>query len=180
MKLPKLNKATSTCGLRPCMMNIFITKEDVVAADGHILVAHKTNDFFSKEFIERIPNEGMYISGEDWKVLTVKFTAITLDKSGIVSVFNKNGERLIRTKSVDRVGKFPDWKELFNQFKNKDNVCGEFGIRPKLLFNLSEAVGSFDLKLKCYDNSSAIQVLPGSPCDYRGVVALIMPVMINN
>ena len=179
MKLPKLHKATSTCELRPVMNHVFVTKENATASNTTIVVSHKTSELFSKEFIKNIPKDGMYITSEDWKVFTTEFIAVELDNNLIITVHKKKCERLIKAKSIKKVGSYPDWKALFKQYEVKDFNCGDFGMKASNVLALQYAIGSDNLRFQCFNNTKQINIIADS-CDFKGVLALIMPIMIND
>lgn len=179
MKLPKLHKAAGRDELRPVMSHILITKENTVVTNSSILVVHKTSELFNNEFVNNIPDEGMYITAEDWKVFTTEFVAVQLDNNLIITIIRKKREQLIKGKKVDKIGDYPSWKFLFKKQKGIKFECGDFGININNTIALHEATGCQNLRFQCFDRARQINVLTNNDCDYDSVKAVIMPMMIN-
>ena len=183
MKLPKMNKVCGNDELRPILDNVFVTKKNVTATNQHVLVSHATKELFDKDFIANIPEEGIYIDAEDWKMLTTEFILLSMDKNLLITVGKnkktKYRETFFKALKVKDIGLFPPFEFLFKGKKNAKYNCGEFGLDSKILLILSEAIGSSQVHLKCTDSQEPIFVCPRSTVDYPSVRAVIMPVIID-
>lgn len=125
--------------LRPMFQNVFLTREDVVATDAHILGRIPTTEVMNQEEAAKIPEEGILIAAEDWKRL-IGANWIGFDSPGIIrATFAKKTDALITYKLQNEVGTFPNWKQVTPQRANIDAI-NHIGLNASLLHRLHEAL----------------------------------------
>jgi hypothetical protein len=142
--LPKMHFACSADELRPSFNHVEVTKEDVTASNGSMLVTHKTKDLFSDEFIEAMPDK-FYLHRNVWKELSKPHLHINFENNMIVQYFD--GYRLYYAPLIERSWKYPNWRYVI---PSEDTVVVE---KIRLDFSL------FDNFIKAYfmpgDNKKA-------------------------
>ena len=135
----KFNLLTGKDRLRPIFMNVFLTREDVIATDAHILGRIPTSEIMNQEEAAKIPEEGILIAAEDWKRL-LGANWIGFDAPGIIrATFAKKTDALIPYKLQNEVGTFPNWKKVTPQRANIDAI-NHIGLNASLLHRLHEAL----------------------------------------
>lgn len=107
--LPKIETCCSKDELRPSMMHVFITKENIVATNAIVVIYHKTEDYFNDEFINQIPENGIYILGTDFAKFSGKVCSFEWKTEGVIKVWAGKSSMLIETKEP---GKFPNWEGI--------------------------------------------------------------------
>ncbi len=187
--LPKLHLACDTDELRSALTHILITKEEIVATDAHILVIHKTKEFFDEESIKNMP-ERFLIHREQWKRICIKHIAIKFENNEIQVIYDGyiNSFKIKFENNYDQkkqmgyyLGKFPAYKNVLlpdSDIKAVENI----GIDPDLITKLKSAMFfPYEevkiMKFTFYGPDRHIIVTPTSHCESK-VKALIMPVMI--
>ena len=87
MNIPALYYATSKDGLRPAISSTFVSREDTVATDAHIIVVHKTKVLFGEEFADSLPEKGIMLSDKcikDIRKKEVAYVQLSSDKKEII------------------------------------------------------------------------------------------------
>lgn len=179
----KLHLITSKDDLRPVLTKVNVTKEFIVATNAHVMAAIKTENVFTTEDIERIPEDGFYISAPDWKQLVGCVTIFIKDDNTIEGT-KKNGNRvLIYIESKDTVGKYPNWQNVFPTRSQAEDV-GRYSINAKLYWELTQALGIDRLYvMDFYGPKKGAVVWPnedkGETHEYfTKDIGIIMPIMI--
>lgn len=135
----KFNLLTGKDKLRPMFQNVFLTRDDVVATDAHVLGRIPTSEIMNEEEAAKIPEEGILIAAEDWKRL-LGANWIGFDSPGIIrATFAKKTDALISYKLQKEVGTFPNWKQVTPQRANIDAI-NHIGLNASLLHRLHEAL----------------------------------------
>lgn len=178
MKLPRIDLACLIDNYRPVYGYINLTKDYVYATNAHIIVRHKTHEVFKDTFIETIPDNGVLIPANAWKLARNKKTtriAFTEDKlkielyqedSSIITYGLGNHLNYVDCESV--MPKKEDWTDL-----------KEIGMTPRILNLLSDAMECSTIKLQFYGANKAMLCLPNqSSSTYFGVIGVCMPCMI--
>jgi hypothetical protein len=171
----KLDKIVSKDELRPAMTYIYVTKEDCVATNGHVVGIVKTINIATNtaEFIECIPDEGFYVHPDDWKKL--KDINILILIGGIIHAIPQKGRKiLIETIKIDDVFKYPRYKDVIPSGTPVETET--IGFNYGLLSDLCEAIG-VDSKEKTiypvfYGQKKPIKIKLDN-----GNYGIIMPVM---
>lgn len=137
--------------------NIFISKKDCRVTDLNIMAIVPTDQLFDQSFIDQIPDEGFLISPDSYKLLNkLTHLSMTENKKGIIGN-SKQGDLIIpiKTEGIEFFSRFelqiPDENENVYTFPNTT-------INPKLLFNLSKAIGlgDYGLIMTNYSNDKTI------------------------
>ena len=171
--LPKLHLCCSDDELRPVMNHVFVSKEDIVSSDSHMLIKFNTEEIFDPDFIEAMPKRFL-IHGENWKMMAKRHDFIFF-KDDRIEVIKNDYSILIPIVLEDKIGKYPDYKLVMGKLEK--TPIEKIGIKPELLKKLSLAIGSKILQLYFNDNSHRIDIkAPG----IKGFEALIMPAMIDD
>ena len=135
----KFNLLTGKDKLRPMFQNVFLTREDVVATDAHVLGRIPTSEVMNQDEADKIPEEGILIAGEDWKRL-LGANWIGFDAPGIIrATFAKKTDALIPYKLQKEVGTFPNWKQVTPPRANIDAI-NHIGLNASLFHRLQEAL----------------------------------------
>lgn len=83
MKKNKMNYQLNLCvskdNLRPAMMNIYVTKENIFATNGYILVHIPTNYIFDEASINNQNWFDFYIEASQYKLLLNSTTKVDID-----------------------------------------------------------------------------------------------------
>lgn len=170
--LPKLHLCCAYDELRPVMQHVFVSKEDIVSSDSHMLIRFNTEEIFDSEFIEAMP-ERFLIHAENWKIMAKRHDFIFF-KDNKIEVIQSGRSLFIPIVLEDDLGKYPDYKLVMERLEK--TPIDKIGIKPELLKKLSLAVGSKILHLYFNDSCSRIDIkYPG----IDGFEALIMPAMIG-
>lgn len=186
---PKLQDCLSTDSfLREGLTYALVTKEETVATDATILVAHKTEELFGKAFAEQLPEDGILLCKETLKSISkASFFDISYDKAtGLVKVVHS-------TKTTDaqayyfpvKLNKadfnFPQYASLFDTKHKWDEPEVRIGINPKLFTKLTNAMGyNAMVSLTMTSPSAAIIVHNTESSMWPSAKGLIMPMMLDN
>lgn len=155
------------CGkgdLRQIMQYVKVTKEELVATNGHVLGIIPTTDVFNEEFIEGIPDKGMLIHREDWaKIIAAEIVAWKSDD--IIRCVNKKRsgsdrplkrDVLVEVESEDKIGNYVNWMSVIPEMNGFE--LNEIGIDFKLAATLQEALGLDSCRLNFVDRTKAILI----------------------
>jgi hypothetical protein len=174
----KLHLATSKDSLRPAMQSILITKTDIVSTDAHIMAVVPTGDIFDIDSIQCIPDKGLLIDGQIWKsIYTAEQITIYETNGGykICGHFKSKPSMEFKVEKNGDGANFPNWLSVVPT-EDKREEMGLIGINPKLLFNLSEAIGAdMGLRLETNGRQKGIVVCPINKEDNKSY-GLIMPI----
>ena len=155
--------------------NIFISKKDCRVTDLNIMAIVPTDQLFDQSFIDQIPDEGFLISPDSYKLLNkLTHLSMTENKKGIIGN-SKQGDLIIpiKTEGIEFFSGFesqiPTEESFTTEFKKileailldeNENVYTFLNttINPKLLFNLSKAIGlgDYGLIMTNYSNDKTI------------------------
>jgi hypothetical protein len=140
-KIPKIHYATTNDFYSPIMSYVLVTKEDIVATNGHVLVLHKTNNVFEDYFIEQLPDRCL-IKNENWKILCKGYYTIEFLKGvNCIKISSKLDTYLINVEfEKDLDVEYFKYNKLFDDY-NKGDI-DSIGISPKFLYDLSIAMDS--------------------------------------
>ena len=189
MNIPALYYATSKDGLRPAISSTFVSREDTVATDAHIIVVHKTKVLFGEEFADSLPEKGIMLSDKcikDIRKKEVAYVQLSSDKKEIILFpelrYIHKYPRIIYKLEED-FEKFPNYKSIIpsiTEMKPIDKI--KFG--SKLLNNLHKAMspdgglGSYFI----YNFRSSIEgclvTMPAEEIEYSESYGIIMPSML--
>jgi hypothetical protein len=178
IKLPKLHFVCSTDKLRPVMQHILVTKEEVVATDGHTLVIHKTSDIFSDEFIEAMP-EKFLVHKDQWRSFYNKAILISFENNSIC--VHCNGFKIYYQVIIEGDGmKYPNYNAVLPRKESKTELS-QIGLNSALLNKLAGAIlmpwqSDKHLKFEFYGEMMAILVTPIE--HENNAKGIIMPVML--
>jgi len=180
IKLPKLHYACCSDRLRLTIEHILVTKDEVVATDGNILVVHKTSDIFDSDFISNMP-ERFLIHRTQWRLFCSNARIISFENNSICVVYD--GYKVnYQISTEEEIGlKYPNYNSVFPK-KEEVEAIDSIGLNPIKLHNLSQAMfasvsSSKGLKFAFYGKARGVLVTPSDM--YNNTRALIMPVMIN-
>lgn len=177
----KLHLATSKDRLRPALQSILVTKENIVATDAHIMAVIPTALVFNKESIELLPDKGLLIDAQIWKLIySADSIFIYMEGSGykIAGYFKSKPSAEFRAEINGEAGNFPNWHQVIPT-EDKREPMPIIGINAKLLMNLSDAIdASNGLKLETNGSQKGIIVKPIG-LDTGEPYGLIMPIKIN-
>jgi hypothetical protein len=161
------------------MNHVKVTKEYCIATDAHVLAAVPTELMFDLEFIDKIPDEGVLIHHEDWKKMTTGVN-VAWKSEDVIRVLVKNKrDILIEVESEDEVGKYPDWRAVCPTDDMREELPA-IGINAKFAATLQDALGYTGLALSFNGANRAISVTSVNRSDREGVIAILMPVMIDD
>lgn len=157
-----------------------VTKATCVATDGFCLVVYDTKLIFSESFIDKIPDSGVLIHKDDWKII-VSNGAVSQwkDDTDIIKVFRGNKRPyLIETEDF----RYPDWSKVIPDISESapaEFVC----VDPKKLYNMSQALGATLKLIPGKSSTTAFYAHPQSLIsgsyrddnDLKGCYGIIMP-----
>lgn len=176
--MKKLHLLCDKGDMRPAMNHIKVTKEYCIATDAHALAAVPTKLMFNLEFIDKIPEEGVLIHHEDWKKMTTGINVVWKSEDVIRVLVKNKRDILIEVESEAEVGKYPEWRAVCPKDDMREDIPA-IGINAKIAATLQDALGWTSLALNFNGASRAISVTPAKKED-EGVIAILMPVMIEN
>lgn len=177
MKLPELDLA---CGfMRPALHCIKVTQEFTYASDAHIAVKHKSSEIFKELFIESIPEEGILIPANAFKIArkkTTKNIKLSDDKKHL-QLFQEDGSEVIYSLPNDN---YPDIDQILPD-KQQCVELKEIALNPTLLARLGKAMGKDNepLHLSFFGATKTILCDCNGHGDYYSAIGIIMPAMIN-
>jgi hypothetical protein len=178
MKLPRIDLACLIDDYRPVYGYINVTKDFIYATNAHIIVRHKTQEVFKDIFIETIPDKGMLIPANAWKLARNKKTvriALTDDKLKI-ELYQEDSS--IITYGLGNHLTFIDCESVMPK-KEECSELKEIGLTPRILNLLSESMECSTLKIQFYGAAKAMLCLPNQSLNtYFGVIGICMPCMI--
>ena len=171
----RLEKITSKDKIRPTLNHIYLHKDRAVATDGHKLGVVLIKNIFQdcEEFLNSIPNEGVFIHPEDWKKIK-DVNTIEPIKNGVIKIIpNKGRAVLIEAINASEIGKFPVYDNIIpsGTLEATTNICFNY----KYLYDLCEAIGINTInnktRLQFFGEMKAIRV------DHEnGNYGVIMPI----
>ena len=183
---PKIYECLAKDELRPTMCHALITADDIIASDAHVLVWHKTKDFFDDEFRKAIPKEGIlvakpalydlslksadgcrYFESKDKKVRMI-ITRHTDGEERYFKVFVNDGESMM---------KYPAWEKVYPNPKEAKPV-EYIGLNPIIVSKLAKGIGSEQLQLEFYGTDKAM-VVKDHRGDFPDAKGLAMPAMFT-
>ena len=173
-KLPALHHACMIDELRPHMEFVNINKDETWASDAHIIVAYKTADFFSPEFIEALPEHGISIHRKQWAELCKSGMVVCEIKPEYLSVL-LTGESFVRFVNYKSDNKTPEYKSLFNRDRNS---VMEIGLKTSLLKKISMATNGAGCIFHFTGENQSVRFESGENEDFK-FRGIIMPFMIN-
>lgn len=140
IKLPRIDYACSKDYLRPIMGCVLVTKKEVVASEGYILVIHQTEDLFSDEFIENMPDRFL-VRSFIWALLCKPARTIEYNNEhNKIEIHDKHNRQF--SVGVDFEKKesssFPDYQKILDSFEPKK--IDKIGISPEKLNLLKKAM----------------------------------------
>ena len=185
---PKIHKACAIDVLRPVLEHVFVSKEMIKASDTHVLIHHKTEEVFNKEFVESLPDKPILIH-------RIHFAEMTRcnclhhkryeDKYMIKYYYRELWHYVpfIMEGSIGESTKhflnYPDTNKVFPKKEDKADI-GQIGIKPYLLSKVAEALDFEQGSVRCeFHGEMKAIVVERLHGNYPGVKALIMPVMIS-
>lgn len=176
MKLPKMNVVCSDDELSFIMNHVYVTKEDVVASGDFILVVHKTVELFGEEFVDSLPDDGIYVHKDNWKLMAKKCEFMAFDEEKfLLEVVYKKHREYIKVEKCDILGKYPSYNAFFPKEKKP---VGYIGLDVSKISKLSQAMvtdlGGCELKFEFYGADKAV-VFTHVNCDSNSK-ALVLPV----
>ena len=172
-KLPKLHLCCAT-DFRETLQHILITKENIIATDGHIMAINKTNEVFEEEFISNFPYDEFYIHYSVWKEIWNK--RFYWENNNIIVV--KSGLEIKVPIVHNPDWKYPNWKNVIPNTENLVDI-NEIGLKPELLYKLEQSLpidGAYH-NLKFTGKDRAILLFDNS--NVHKSFGLIMPVVIK-
>jgi hypothetical protein len=177
----KLHLATSKDKFRPVMQSILITKTDIVATDAHIMAIVPTGDIFDSASIQCIPDNGLLIDGQIWRSIHTAENINISESNGqyrIGAYFRNKPSMEFKIEKNGDGENFPNWLSVVPT-EDKREEMGLIGLSPKLLFNLSEAIGAdMGLRLETNGRQKGIVVRPINKEDNKSY-GLIMPIKVD-
>ena len=185
---PKIHECLANDELRPTMCHALITSEDIVASDAHVLVWHKTKDFFDEDFIKSIPKEGILVPKPALYDLSLRsaenfgsryFESKDKKVRMIIIRHEDDEERYfkVRLNNGEAMQKYPAWQKVWPTLKETEPVTS-IGINPVFLAKLAKAIGSNQLHIRFHGANKAMVVFEHRG-DYENAKGLIMPAMFN-
>jgi len=180
IKLPKLHYACCSNSLRVTIEYILVTKDEVVATDGTMLVVHKTSDIFDSDFIANMP-ERFLIHRTQWRLFCNNALAISFENNFICVVYDGYKVNYPISTEEQLGTKYPKYNAVFPK-KEEVEAIDSIGLNHIKLYNLSQAMFSSvssasGLKFEFYGKTRGILVTPSN--SHNNTRALLMPVMIN-
>jgi len=180
---PKLQDCISTDKWRESINYVLVTKEETVATDRHILVVHKTEELFSKEFADSLPEDGILLDKEALKSISkISFMDISYDnKNKLVGLVHGTPKTdLVTLYFPVKLNKakltFPEYACLFDGKDKWDGDEVEIGINPQLLNRLGNGMGcNPGLRLKITGRTRAIFAYNTGASAWPSAKGLIMP-----
>lgn len=173
----ELNLICSNDDLRPAMMHVKITKENMVATNAHVLGVIPTKEVFSDEFIEGIPENGMLIHKDDYKKLK-NFENATWKSKDVIEIHYRGKKRnvLIPICTEENVGTFPKWETLIPREEDAQELS-KIGVNMSLAYDLQRALDAENLKMVFIAPNKGILVKPLLSNNSKSY-GIIMPAMI--
>lgn len=173
----ELNLICSNDDLRPAMMHVKITKENMVATNAHILGVVPTNEVFNDEFIEGIPESGILIHKDDYKKFK-NFDYAQWKSKDVIEIFYKGKKRnvLIPICTEENIGTFPKWETLIPREEDAQELS-KIGVNMGLAYELQRALDATSLKMVFIAPNKAILVKP-LPSENSKAYGIIMPAML--
>jgi uncharacterized Fe-S cluster-containing radical SAM superfamily protein len=141
---------------RPAFGYVEIKRDFMVATDATILGVIPTNELFSEEFINLMPDNGFYIEKNEFARLR-RFYLFTLENDIIrcISLKGKGSETVVKITFPKDDFKFPNWKNILNfEFNSVEKI----GINAKRLLRLQNALGLDQCVLTFQSESKFVKV----------------------
>ena len=181
----KLHLATGKDKLRPVLMNVLVTKENIVATDSHILARIPTSTIFDLASIELIPEDGLLIDSQVWKATYNAESLHLHQRDGIyLLAYYKNKPTIEYRLEINGTShRYPNWERVIPDHEHAKQETDTMHLNPKLLENLRQALDAeAGLKLEYNGDTKPITIKPTLSRDKKEETAkhgdgLIMPIM---
>jgi len=172
----QLHLITSKDELRPPMNHILFTKEVMVATDGAKLGVIPTKHLLSEELIEEIPNEGVLVHPDDYKLMLAAENIVGESDNVWRLIYKKGNKRdqLIELRQQSDVGKYPNWEAVVPNYDTPTEAKEKIALNAEYLALLQKALGSDSLKLTFHEGNKPIKV----EAKDTGRYGIIMPVLL--
>lgn len=176
----KLHLITSKDQLRPVMCHIYVTRQNCVATNAHVLGVIPTDLVFDSQFIAEIPEEGFYIHPDDWKTMIQADYILWKSPDIIKLVFHKFSKRnqVFEAFKVSDIGRPIQWEQVMPDPKNYAPVS-QFGVNASLLKDLQDALGFESVRLTFTPGVRAAMV-QNTGAELRREYGIIMPIMLDH
>ena len=167
---PPLELACGKDDLRPVMTYVKIDREYTVATDAHMMVVYKTKDAFNQrydnsEFVEKIPEAGIYIHREDWAKLKRAMFIQWKSDDVLELIFQNKRKQLIEIivgqsgcdgrgacfKVDGAVQRYPLWKNVIPSVSTTEKVVPEvFTLNADYASKAQKILGGEALKFEMF------------------------------
>jgi DNA polymerase III sliding clamp (beta) subunit (PCNA family) len=166
--------------LRPVLGHVYVTSENAVATNGHVLGVIPTNHIFNRDFVLSIPEDGMLIHAEDWKKITQYESAAWKGPNTIKLHDSKKRSIIIETFSQEEVAKFPEFERLIPTQEKRQAELNKVGIDASNALLLQKALGFLSLAMQFSGFSGAIHCTDASNREETaGRHGILMPIKLT-
>lgn len=185
--LPKIHECLGDWYLRPALSYAYLTKKEMAASNAHILVVHQSNELFEPEFLESLPEKGIFLRKEALIDLTRKdiHSVIFHPDMKIIEILHipsrgpepfKRYYQVLPAEDADFT--YPDYQKIFPT--GPMEAVEKIGINVDILKKLNNALGTTNgLRFEFYGEHKSI-IVKANSTDYMFGKGLIMPIIINN
>jgi hypothetical protein len=175
-RLPKVHLTCEKNGFNIAFNYVMITQENIVATNGRVLIELKTKYYFTKEFIDSIP-EVMYIHSKNFVELTQTCKGHRYNSEvELIEIYYNGYEKYIPV-IVEPEFKFPNYKSIIPTKQEEVKEIGvdleSLGLIKNSMFLSTEIK---QVKLKMHGINNAIIMHPTME-RYKENRALLMPVI---
>lgn len=177
----QLHLITRKDQFNPALAFVKITKEWMVATTSYVIGIVPTEDTFDEEFIERMPDEGILMHADDYKVCA-KADRVEWAGDGLI-IRTKTGNKrpvLVEATTEEKEGDtFPQWERVVYDTEVPLEDVKMAGIDGEKLVLLQKALGAWALRLEFRGGGKGIMCYPmkdGSGVESKAY-GMIMPVL---
>lgn len=174
---PHFNLVTGKDDLRPVMQYVKVGRDFCVATDAHLLMYADTKEIFSENFVNAIPQDGIFIHGQDWAKMAKGQIIEWKNEDTIKIIHKKKRPEIIEIfREID--GAYPRWESVIPMYCNTPIDTHIMGINFALAATLQKAMRSDNVAFNAQAQNRPILV-----CDYKGrhnTRGIIMPVRLED
>jgi len=181
--IPPIHFACADDSMRPVLEHVFLTREHIVATSGHIAVVHKTEEVFSKPFIEGFPDEPFLIYKTFWaEMSSSKVNYLAWENGNIVITYRKKApDGLVRpVADGGDEGSYPNWSAVIPDSDRVSLGLTDIGLNPDYLILIQKAFGlpkNSGLYFDFDESDNAVIVTHNTEGPWPSAKGIIMPLL---
>ena len=178
MNLPKLHLSCLKDQLRKALNYVQIRKDYVASTNSHVVVWYNTSDLFDKDFIDKLPEEGILVHREDWAKIQ-KSTHCRVDNGIIYASSPKFRKILIEVVNADEM-RFPDWRAVIPNNARASIDVDSIGLNPNYVHLVGKILETENLKFEFIGRRGIVSCLIRSTFDDDKGTAMVLGLDIRD